>query len=80
MHVYGTQAARKIDSFNLKMRLENIWLYSLAALLLPLAGKIPRAEKVGIRSVPVWKCSIMRGQPNAPRARGPPSARGRRFP
>ena len=39
--MYGTQAARKIESFNLKMRLEKMLVYSLAVLLLPLAGEKP---------------------------------------
>lgn len=36
--VYGTQTGRKIDSLNLKMCPEKLLVYSLAALLLPLAG------------------------------------------
>ena len=39
--MYGTQAARKIESFNLKMRLEKMLVYSMAVLLLPLAGEKP---------------------------------------
>lgn len=39
--VYGTQTARKMESLNLKMRLEKMLVYSLAALLLPLAGEKP---------------------------------------
>ena len=39
--MYGTQTARKMESLNLKMRLEKMLVYSLAALLLPLAGEKP---------------------------------------
>ena len=51
--VYGTQTARKIDSLNLKMCPEKLLVYSLAALLLPLAGEKATPHLITMYTIPV---------------------------